>query len=177
MSGENGRSSLWRISQAIESMSSLSLGLVPSGGIAGSSNRISYCRYGAPTLEQATASIAGSARTIRQRLIAPRYREDSSASSRLCPLRATRGREAVGLRATAGPRRPTPSQWISPQAEHNASSASKRRSAPHRSHLVAAGALPSSPAVALSVSRCFHSEHHPSQSVHVCVRRRDFRHL
>jgi len=118
----------------------------------------------------------------------------------------TGGREAVGRRATAGPRRPTPSQVVSPhyadfgrsarstrccsscsragrpgsavsapQAEHNASAASKRRSAPHRSHLAAAGALPSSPAVALSVSRCFHSEHHPSQSVHVCVRRRDFR--
>src|SRR6266511_1177171 len=126
MSGENGRSSLWRISQAIESMSSLSLGLVPSGGIAGASNRISYCRYGAPTLEQATASIAGSARTIRQRLIAPRYREDSSASSRLCPLRATRGREAVGLRETAGPRRPTPSQWTS-AVEHSADSGRGRR--------------------------------------------------
>jgi hypothetical protein len=51
MSGGNGRSSRWSISQATESMISLSLGLVPSGGIAGASNRISYRRYGVPALE------------------------------------------------------------------------------------------------------------------------------
>src|SRR4029453_2970640 len=50
-------------------MISLSLGLVPSGGIVGASNRMSYRRYGAPALEQAAASTAESARTIPQRAL------------------------------------------------------------------------------------------------------------
>ncbi len=49
-----------------------------------------------------------------------------------------------------------------PQAEHSASAASKRRSAPHRSHLTPAGARPSFPAAACSVSGCSHSEQRPS---------------
>src|SRR6266436_2397067 len=56
MSAGNGRSSRWRISQAMASMSSLSLGLWSSDGGAGASNRISYSRYGAAALEQATAA-------------------------------------------------------------------------------------------------------------------------
>src|SRR5437867_6534307 len=66
----NGRSSLWRISQVMASMSSPSLGFLSSGDGAAPSNRISYSRYGPVKLEQATAaSIAGSSATIRQRLL------------------------------------------------------------------------------------------------------------
>src|SRR5881628_3188903 len=65
MSAGNGRSSRCRISQAMASMSSLSLGFWSSDGGAGASNRIAYSRYGAAALEQATA--ASIATTIGQR--------------------------------------------------------------------------------------------------------------
>src|SRR4030095_2082542 len=101
----NGKSSRLRISQAIASMSSLSLGLSPSDGVAGASNRMSYCRYGAKRLEQAVASITESARAIRQQLLIQASIPSRVAGGSACCYiaryhEALRGRSPAADRAT-----------------------------------------------------------------------------